>query len=423
MKVLVIGSGGREHALCWKLAQSEDVEELYCAPGNGGTELLATNVSIQANDLERLLGFSKTNEIDLVVVGPEEPLVLGISDMFEEEGINVFGPYGFSAKLEGSKDFAKKFMISHGIPTAKYRTYSHYKEALEGLSEFDYPLVIKADGLCLGKGVVICEDEKMAVDTLKEVLQDKIFGDEGSKVVIEEFLVGTEASLLCFVSHNKIFPMESAKDYKQIFEDDKGPNTGGVGCYSPSPLFTEELNQKIRKEVLDPVEKGLEKDGHDFTGILFIGFMISQGEPKVLEFNVRFGDPETEVVLPRLKTDLAQIFMKSLTGNLKDEDLKWEKDSCLTVVLTSGGYPGYYKKGYKIYGLPLEEEDVMVFHNGSKNVEGDLLTNGGRVLSVTAMGTMEEARKKVYQAIERISFKDMGYRRDIGLVLQDENNK
>lgn len=423
MKVLVIGSGGREHALCWKLAQSEDVEELYCAPGNGGTELLATNVSIQANDLERLLEFSKTNEIDLVVVGPEEPLVLGISDMFEEEGINVFGPYGFSAKLEGSKDFAKKFMISHGIPTAKYRTYSHYKEAVEGLSEFDYPLVIKADGLCLGKGVVICEDEKMAVDTLKEVLQDKIFGDEGSKVVIEEFLVGTEASLLCFVSHNKIFPMESAKDYKQIFEDDKGPNTGGVGCYSPSPLFTEELNQKIRKEVLDPVEKGLEKDGHDFTGILFIGFMISQGEPKVLEFNVRFGDPETEVVLPRLKTDLAQIFMKSLTGNLKDEDLKWEKDSCLTVVLTSGGYPGYYKKGYKIYGLPLEEEDVMVFHNGSKNVEGDLLTNGGRVLSVTAMGTMEEARKKVYQAIERISFKDMGYRRDIGLVLQDENNK
>ncbi len=415
MKVLVIGSGGREHALCWKLDQSEKVKELYCAPGNGGTSLVASNVPIQSNDLERLLEFSKTNEIDLVVVGPEEPLVLGITDMFEEEGINVFGPDAFSARLEGSKDFAKEFMIKHGIPTAKYRSYTNYNAAVEGLKEFSYPLVIKADGLCLGKGVVICESEEVAVQTLKEVLLDRIFGDEGQKVVIEEFLDGTEASLLCFVSHNKLFPMESAKDYKQIFEDDEGPNTGGVGCYSPSPLFTDDFNEKIRKDVLDKIQTGLEKDGHNFTGILFIGFMIGENGPKVLEFNVRFGDPETEVVIPRLQTDLVDIFFHSIVGDLTAEHMKWSKESCMTVVLTSGGYPGYYKKGHRIYGLPYENDDVMVFHNGTKKDGDHFVSNGGRVLSITSLGIMEDARRKIYNSIEEISFKDMGYRRDIGL--------
>ncbi|WP_409227633.1 phosphoribosylamine--glycine ligase [Gudongella sp. SC589] len=415
MKVLVIGSGGREHALCWKLAQSREIEELYCAPGNGGTSLVATNVPIQSNDLERLLEFSKTLEIDLVVVGPEEPLVLGITDMFEEEGISVFGPDAFSARLEGSKDFAKDFMVRHNIPTAKYKTFTEYNKAIEGLSEFSYPLVIKADGLCLGKGVVICENKEIAQQTLKEVLVDRIFGDEGQRVVIEEFLEGTEASLLCFVSHNRLFPMESAKDYKQIFEDDKGPNTGGVGCYSPSPFFNEEFNRKIRLEVLDRIEEGLEADGHNFTGILFIGFMISQEGPKVLEFNVRFGDPETEVVLPRLESDLLEIFIHSIVGDLKEDHMTWKEEACMTVVLTSGGYPGYYKKGYRIYGLPYPDEDIMVFHNGTK-IEGEhFVTNGGRVLSVTCTGEMSHAREKIYQAIEGISFKDMGYRRDIGL--------
>ncbi|WP_422486073.1 phosphoribosylamine--glycine ligase [Gudongella sp. DL1XJH-153] len=415
MRVLVIGSGGREHALCWKLEQSEKVKELYCAPGNGGTSLVATNVSIQSNDLERLLEFSKANEIDLVIVGPEEPLVLGIKDMFEEEGINVFGPDAFSAKLEGSKDFAKEFMIRHGIPTAKYKSYTNYNAAVEGLKDFSYPLVIKADGLCLGKGVVICEDREIAIQTLKEVLLDRIFGDEGQKVVIEEFLYGTEASLLCFVSHNRLFPMESAKDYKQIFEDDQGPNTGGVGCYSPSPLFTEDFNEKVRKDVLGKIQTGLDKDGHDFTGILFIGFMITDGQPKVLEFNVRFGDPETEVVIPRLETDLVDIFIHSIVGDLASEHMKWSEEACMTVVLTSGGYPGYYKKGHRIYGLPYENDEIMVFHNGTKKDGDHFATNGGRVLSVTALGKMEDARRKVYDAIEEISFKDMGYRRDIGL--------
>lgn len=415
MKVLVVGSGGREHALCWKLSQSEKVKELYCAPGNGGTSLVATNVSIQANDLDRLLEFSKANQINLVVVGPEEPLVLGIVDLFEEEGISVFGPDSFSAKLERSKEFAKDFMIRHHISTAKYKSYSDYNEAVKGLKEFSYPLVIKADGLCLGKGVIICENQKKAIETLKEILLDKIFGEEGHKVVIEEFLQGTEASLLCFVSQNKIFPMESAKDYKQIFEDDKGPNTGGVGCYSPSPLFTEDFNKKVKEQVLDKIEKGLEKDGHKFTGILFIGFMITGDQPKVLEFNVRFGDPETEVVLPRLQTDLVDIFNNAIGGNLKDEHIKWSDKACITVVLTSGGYPGYYRKGYKIHGLPLEEDDIIVFHNGTKLSDSGFLTNGGRVLSITSLGEMEKARSKVYKAIENISFQDMGYRKDIGI--------
>lgn len=416
MKVLVVGSGGREHALCWKLSQSEKVRELYCAPGNGGTSLVATNVNIAANDVERLLKFAKINEIDLTIVGPEEPLVLGIVDEFEEEGLNIFGPSAFSAKLEGSKDFAKKFMVNNNIPTARYETYTEYKDAIKALDNFSYPLVIKADGLCLGKGVVICEDRNMAEMTLKEVLEDEIFGKEGNKVVIEEFLEGTEASLLCFVSHNKLFPMESAKDYKQIYDGDKGPNTGGVGCYSPSPLFTRDLNEIIRKEVLEKIEAGLEKEGHDFTGILFIGFMIKDNQPKVLEFNVRFGDPETEVVLPRLKSDLFDIFIKAIVGNLSSDDILWDDKACMTVVLTSGGYPGYYKKGFEIKGLKEINNNLIVFHNGTSNLGDKFFTNGGRVLSITSLGDMDESRDLIYENIKKINFNEMGFRRDIGIL-------
>lgn len=416
MKVLVIGSGGREHALCWKLSQSDKITELYCAPGNGGTSLVATNVNIAANDVERLLKFAKTTEIDITIVGPEEPLVLGIVDEFEEEGLNVFGPNSFSAKLEGSKDFAKKFMVNNNIPTARYESYTEYKDAIRALDNFAYPVVIKADGLCLGKGVVICEDRQMAEMTLKEILQDEIFGKEGSRVVIEEFLKGTEASLLCFVSHNKLYPMESAKDYKQIYDGDRGPNTGGVGCYSPSPLFTQELNEIIKKNVLEPIEAGLEKEGHDFTGILFIGFMIEDNNPKVLEFNVRFGDPETEVVLPRLKGDLLNIFIKAMVGNLHEEDILWDEKSCMTVVLTSGGYPGYYKKGFEITGLKDVSDEIIVFHNGTSKLGEKFFTNGGRVLSITSVGDISESRELIYENIKHISFNEMGYRKDIGIL-------
>lgn len=416
MKVLVIGSGGREHALCWKLSQSKKISELYCAPGNGGTSLIATNVNIASNDIDRLLEFAKTNEIDITIVGPEEPLVLGIVDEFEEEGLNIFGPNAFSAKLEGSKEFAKRFMIENNIPTARYESHTEYRDAVKALDNFTYPLVIKADGLCLGKGVVICEDRQLAEMTLKEILQDQIFGKEGTRVVMEEFLNGIEASLLCFVSHNKIFPMESAKDYKQIYEDDKGPNTGGVGCYSPSPLFTPDLDHSIKKNVLEPIERGLSIGGHDFTGILFIGFMIDNNIPKVLEFNVRLGDPETEVVLPRLKTDLLDIFLKAIVGNLQEEDILWDERACITVVLTSGGYPGYYKKGHEISGLDSLDEEILVFHNGTKRNGEKITTNGGRVLSITCIGQIETSRKKIYDNIKKINFYDMGYRKDIGIL-------
>lgn len=416
MKILVIGSGGREHALCWKLKDSKDADKIYCAPGNAGTGLIAENIPLKANDLEGLLDFALKEKIDLTIVGPEDPLVLGIVDLFKANNLKIFGPDKFGAILEASKDFAKEFMLKYDIPTANYKTFSDFDSAIKGIDSFSYPLVIKADGLCLGKGVVICEDKEMARTSLDDILNKKIFGKEGSKVVIEDFLHGVEASLLCFVSHNKIFPMESAKDYKQIFEGDKGPNTGGVGCYSPNHLFDESLKEKIRREILDKIEIGLDKDGHDYTGVLFIGFMIDKGIPKVMEFNARFGDPETEVLIPRLKSDLVQILLKAIGGDLEEEDIIWEKEACVTVVLTSKGYPGDYTKNYKIYGLDKLSKDIIVFHNGTKKEGEDLLTNGGRVLSITSLGDIDKARTKIYEEIGKIDFQGVNYRRDIALI-------
>ena len=386
MKVLVIGSGGREHALCWKIAQSKLVSKIYCAPGNGGTGEIAENVNIKANEIDKLLDFALNNKIDLTIVGPEDPLVLGIVDKFEENGLKIFGPNKKCSKLEGSKDFAKGFMEKYDISTAKYRTFTEYEEAINGLNEFEFPLVIKADGLCLGKGVVICNTKEEAKKTLKEILKDKIFGNEGNKVVIEEFLDGIEASLLCFVTNGEIIPLESAKDYKKIYDGDLGLNTGGVGCYSPSPLFTEHLKENIKSDALKKISYGLEKENLDFKGILFIGFMITNGEPKVLEFNVRFGDPETEVIIPRLKSDIVDLFLKVIDGTLGERDLYWDEKSCLTVVLTSKGYPVAYEKGYEISGLNNLGESIIVFHNGTKYNDDKLITNGGRVLSITSLG-------------------------------------
>ena len=416
MKVLVIGSGGREHALCWKIAQSEQVQKIYCAPGNGGTRTVAENVDIKANEIDRLLDFALLNSIDLTIVGPEEPLVLGIVDKFEENGLRVFGPNKSCARLEGSKEFSKIFMEKYNIPTAKYRSYTDYKEAIKGLEGFTYPLVIKADGLCLGKGVIICNSEEEAKDSLKEILQDKVFGDEGKKVVIEEFLDGVEASLLCFVTDGKIIPMESAKDYKKIYDNDQGPNTGGVGCYSPSPLFTDEINKKIEKSVLKNISEGLMKEGLNFKGILFIGFMIVNGEPKVLEFNVRFGDPETEVLLPRLDSDIVKIFQKTIDGSLSHSDLIWNEKSCVCVVMTSDGYPNSYEKGKEINIHEDLDEEIIIFHNGTI-FTNKLLTNGGRVLSITALGeNIQNARERLYKNMNMINFQGASYRLDIGSV-------
>lgn len=415
MKVLVIGSGGREHTLCWKIAKSVRVSKVFCAPGNGGIAGIAENVDISPNEIDKLLDFAIKESIDLTVVGPEDPLANGIVDKFEEKGLRIFGVNKEAAQLESSKKYAKEFMEKYKIPTAKYRAYTDLDKAIQGLDEFNYPLVIKADGLALGKGVIICENKDMAVDTLKLMLEEKTFGSAGDTIIIEEFLEGVEASLLCFVSEGKLFPMESAKDYKQIFDGDKGPNTGGVGCYSPNPLLGEELNKVIQKEILNKIETGFEYEVLEYKGILFIGLIITKEGPKVLEFNCRFGDPETEVVLPRLETDLIDILQKSLDGNLRTEDLIWTEKPSMAVVLTSGGYPGKYEKGKEIMGLENLDEDIILFHNGTKKVDNKIYTNGGRVLSVTALGdTFEDARQKIYANIDKIEFDGMYYRKDIG---------
>lgn len=417
MKILVIGSGGREHALCWKIAQSKLVDKIYCAPGNGGTREIAENINIQANEIDKLLDFAIKNKIDLTVVGPEDPLVNGIVDVFEDNGLKIFGPNRLCAKLEGSKEFSKEFMEKYNIPTAKYKSFTDYEDAINGLDNFDLPLVIKADGLCLGKGVVICNTKEEAVNTLKEILVDKIFGNEGKKVIIEEFLDGVEASLLCFVTNGKVLPMESAKDYKKIYENDLGPNTGGVGAISPNPIFTTELENQIKKDVLDKISYGLQKEQLDFKGILFIGFMIENGVAKILEFNTRFGDPETQVLIPRLKSDIVELFLKVIDGTIEEEDLKWSEEACLTVVLTSKGYPREYKKGFKIYGVKNLDNSVLLFHNGTKFADEGLETNGGRVLSVTTLGqNLKNARDKLYEEISKIQFEGVCFRKDIGKI-------
>lgn len=415
MKVLIIGSGGREHTLAWKISKDERVEKIYAAPGNGGMENIAENVDISVEDIEALVRFAKENKVDLSIVGPEVPLALGVVDRFRDEKLSIFGADEKCAQLEGSKDFSKAFMEKYNIPTAKYRTYTEVDEAIAGLEEFDYPLVIKADGLCAGKGVVICENENHARETVKSILEEKIFGSEGNKIIIEEYLDGIEASLLCLVSKNKIYPLEPAEDYKKIFDNDEGPNTGGVGCYSPSSLLKPSIYKKVENEILGNIESGFREEGMDFTGILFIGLMVVKETPYVLEFNVRFGDPETQVVLPRLKSNLIDLFAKTMDGSLCEEDIEWDERPCMTVILTSEGYPGDYKTGFEIRGLDDVEEEVNIFHNGTKYEDGKYKTAGGRVLSITSMGeTMEEARDRVYNNIEKIDFKGMCYRTDIG---------
>ena len=413
MKVLVIGNGGREDAICKKISESNKCTELYCSKGNAGTLRYAKNIDLKSN--EEIFEFSNTNNIDLVVVGPEAPLCDGIVDLFNNSNIKVFGADKKSARLEGSKDFAKQFMKKYEVPTAKYETIRTMDEGLKAIERFSYPIVVKADGLCAGKGVRICNTKNEVLNYFKELFEEKVFGDEGTTVVIEEFLKGKEASLLCFVSKGNLIPMESARDYKRIFDNDEGENTGGVGCYSPSELFTDELKLKV-DTTLKKISYGLKNEKLEYSGILFIGFMIDD-EAKVLEFNVRFGDPETEVVLPRMETDLLLAIEKSIDGTLNKEDLKWKKEKCLTVILTSKGYPKAYEKGKIITGIDLVDKDIYVYHNNTR-LEGDnILTDGGRVLSVTSLGSSyDDIRNKVYKNIELISFETKQYRKDIGKI-------
>lgn len=414
MRVLVIGNGGREDAICKKISESSSISELFCSPGNGGTLRYAKNINLNSN--EEILIFCKESKIDLVIVGPEAPLCTGIIDLLQENNIMAFGANKKSSFLESSKDFAKEFMEKYKISTAKYITINSKEEGIKASKSFSYPLVIKADGLCAGKGVKICNTEKEVLDYLIDLFDNSVFGDEGKKAVIEEFLSGKEASLLCFVSGNKIIPMESARDYKRIFDNDEGDNTGGVGCYSPSELFNPELEKNVEL-ILKNISNGLKNENLDYSGILFIGFMIDNNIPKVLEFNVRFGDPETEVVLPRLESDLIEIIVKSINGNLIKEDLVWKKEKSLTVILTSKGYPHKYEKGKVITGIEEVDSDIYVYHNNTIVKDNEILTAGGRVLSITGFGnTYEEIREKVYSNIEKINFDGKSFRKDIGII-------
>ena len=415
MKILVIGSGGREHALVWKIAQSERVEKVYCAPGNGGTAGLAENVALKDSDIDGLLQFAQEQQISLTVVGPEVPLVAGIVDRFEEAGLRIFGPRANAAILEGSKAFSKDLMQRHGIPTAAFGRFTDQSTALAYLDEVGAPIVVKADGLAAGKGVLICQTQKEAVDAVKNIMSERQFGDAGNEVVIEAFLSGIELSMLCFTDGRSVVPMVSAKDYKKIGEGDQGLNTGGMGSISPNPLYDKELESYCLEHVCYPVIEGLREEGRPFKGILYCGLILSENGPQVLEFNARFGDPETQVILPRLKTDLVDIFESVIDGTLDELKIEWETDAAATVVLASAGYPEAYEKGFPITGLDAAGE-VTIFHAGTRREGDTILTNGGRVLNVTGRGaTVAEALEKAYAGCERIQFENKIMRTDIGI--------
>ena len=415
MRVLVIGSGGREAAIAYALNKSSKVDELYCLPGNPGMGEIATLINGSVEDLDFILKTVEDLKIDFTVIGPEVPLCMGLADLLESHGHKVFGPTKVAATLEGSKAFSKDFMKRHNIPTAEYVEVDEYEKAVESLKNFTYPLVIKADGLAAGKGVVICEDEETALKTLKEFMLDKTLNNAGSKLVIEEFLKGFECSLLCFTDGETIIPMPTVKDHKQIYDNNKGPNTGGMGTVSPNP-FMPDFSKEMLDSILIPFINGLKEDNMDYRGVIFIGLMIKDNKAKVLEFNVRFGDPETQSIMLRLESDLFDIMYATSTKNLKDISVKWNDDTVCTLVLASGGYPGSYPKGLEIKYLDKLDDDVIVFHAGTKIVDNKLVTNGGRVLNICAKGNnLQEARAKVYKAAEVIDFEGKYYRKDIGL--------
>ncbi len=416
MKVLIIGGGGREHAIAYLLNKSPKVSKLYAIPGNPGISSIATCINGSVEDLDFILEFVKKEQIDLTVIGPEVPLCMGLADLLEDSGFKVFGPRKFAATLEGSKVFSKDFMKKHHIPTAEYLEVNNLEDGIKGLDNFTYPVVIKADGLAAGKGVVICETYEEACSTLSSMLVDGILDGAGKKVVIEEFLKGYECSLLCFTDGKTIVPMVSAKDHKQIYDGNIGPNTGGMGTISPNPFIKDNMDEIFKKEVLDPFMVGLKNENMDFRGVIFIGLMIDNNKPKVLEFNVRFGDPETQVILLRLDTDLFDIMNAVSNRELDKVEIKWKDEVAGCVVLASKGYPGSYEKGKVITGLDQVSDDIIVFHAGTKMVDGNVVTNGGRVLNVCTLGVnLNEVRKKIYKELDKINFEGKYYRTDIGL--------
>lgn len=417
-KILVVGSGGREHAVIKKLKESKHTKEIFCAPGNGGISKDAVCVDIKATDIENMVRFARENKIDLVVVTPDDPLVLGMADAMKKAGIRAFGPSKAAAQIEGSKVFSKNLMKKYNIPTAGYDVFDDPHEALKFIKNCgEYPAVIKADGLALGKGVIIAENYEEAQSAVHSIMEDKIFGASGSKVVIEEFLEGPEVSVLAFTDGKALKPMVSSKDHKQAFDDDKGPNTGGMGTISPNPYYTKEIADKCMKEIFLPTVEAMNKEGRPFSGCLYFGLMLTKNGPKVIEYNCRFGDPETQVVLPRLKTDLVEIMEAVIDGKLSDLSVEWDSGAAACVIAASGGYPIKYEKGKKITGLEEAENlpNITVYHAGTKLKNGEFYTNGGRVLGVTATAeTLEEAVKNAYAAVDKISFEGKHIRHDIG---------
>jgi phosphoribosylamine--glycine ligase len=415
MKVLVVGGGGREHAVVWKISKSPYLETLYCAPGNAGISGIAECVDIASTDIKGLLQFAKKNAIDLTVVGPEAPLVLGITDEFAKHGLLCFGPSRKAARIEGSKAFAKELMVKCRIPTAEFRTFTDASAAADHVRKKEPPLVLKADGLAEGKGVLVCGNRAEALAGIDRIMKRKAFGDAGKTLVVEEFLAGEEASVLAVTDGDKMVILPSAQDHKPIFEGDTGPNTGGMGAYSPAPVMKPETLKVVRDRVFAPMIHGLREMGIPYRGVLYAGLMITPDGPKVLEFNCRFGDPETQAILPLLQTDLVDIMMESAEGRLKDETIQVSQQSAVCVVMASGGYPGSYEKGKVIHGLRDVPRDILVFHGGTKRKNGDVVTAGGRVLGVTGLGdSVPEAIEKAYRAVGKIMFDGAYYRKDIG---------
>lgn len=422
MKVLVVGGGGREHAICWKIARSKRVDKVYCAPGNAGIAQIAECVPIKAMEFDKLVAFAKEAKIDLTVVGMDDPLVGGIVDAFEAEGLRVFGPRRNAAILEGSKAFSKDLMKKYDIPTARYEKFDSPEAAMEYLKTADMPIVLKADGLALGKGVLICNTREEAMEGVRTLMLDKQFGDAGNTIVVEEFMTGREVSVLSFVDGSTIKIMTSAQDHKRARDGDQGLNTGGMGTFSPSPFYTHEVDEFCKKHIYQKTVDAMRSEGRTFKGIIFFGLMLTPNGPRVLEYNARFGDPETQVVLPRMKNDIVDVFEACIDGTLDRIDLQFEDNAAVCVVLASDGYPEKYDKGFEIKGLETfrDKEGYYVFHAGSAMKDGKVVTNGGRVLGVTATGKdLKEARANAYHATEWIDFENKYMRHDIGKAIDE----
>ena len=423
MKVLIVGSGGREHAIAWAVARSPKADKIYCAPGNAGIAEFAECVDIKAMEFDRLVAFAKEKDIDLTIVGMDDPLAGGIIDEFEKAGLRAFGPRKNAAIIEGSKAFSKDLMKKYNIPTAAYENFDNPQDALAYLETSKYPIVVKADGLALGKGVLICNDHAEAVEAVKEIMQDKKFGDAGNKVVIEEFMTGREVSVLAYCDGKTVKTMTSAQDHKRAGDGDTGLNTGGMGTFSPSPFYTKEVDEFCQKNIYKPTLEAMYKEGREYKGVLFFGLMLTKDGPKTLEYNCRFGDPEAQVVIPRMKNDIIDVCEACIDGSLDKIDLEFEDNAAVCVVMASGGYPVKYEKGFEIKGLEnfKDSGDTFVFHAGTKfGPKGEILTNGGRVLGITCIGSdLKSARAKAYEAVKKISFDKSFYRHDIGKAIDE----